>query len=282
MGYKMKSNQCQSIAKSTGIQCTKKPMKGTNYCWVHIPKKGPLIGFIIGAALSLIFTVAWDYFTTSDEEEQIIELRDSLDPFIQMAEKTYPNENRQNALSKLKQDLEGFKKDTYAELNTIREFLAIVEVKFSGDWRGKLSVRDMRTQFENLHHYLSLTKTLKPNDKTIKLYPDQDHSLKFTDSGPKSAIFKTELSVKKTDFPIGFKFSDLAPYDRINIFIFLGWFKSKMNSMDVIIEEVDLTFIINGKKRVVIDKQKTSDFLPRKEKLDDQYISFGVRFKNLF
>jgi len=257
-------------------------MKGTNYCWLHVPKKGPFIGFIIGAALSLIFTVVWDYSTTSDEEKQIIELRDSLNPFIQLAEKTYPNENKQNALSKLRQDLEGFKRDTYAELNTIREFLAFVEVKFSGDWQGTPSVRDMQTHFKNLPYYLTLTKTLKPNDKKIKFFPDQDHALKFIDSGPKAVIFKTELSVKKTDFPIGFKFSDLSPYDRINFFIFLGWFKSKMYSMDVIIEEIDLTFIINGKKMVVINKEKASDWLPRKEKLDDQNISIGVRFKNLF
>jgi len=70
----MKKAACEAIAKSTQKQCSKKALLGTNYCWIHYPKKVPVIFLFIGALLSTIFQITYNSITISDEEEKIEEL----------------------------------------------------------------------------------------------------------------------------------------------------------------------------------------------------------------
>ena len=66
----MEKTVCRAIAKSTQKQCSNKALLGTNYCWMHYPKKVPVIFLLVGALLSLIFQVAYDFLTVSDEEKK--------------------------------------------------------------------------------------------------------------------------------------------------------------------------------------------------------------------
>lgn len=49
--------QCGAFAIRTNNRCQKKAFRGTNYCWLHYPKKAPLNFLFIGAVFSLFLTV---------------------------------------------------------------------------------------------------------------------------------------------------------------------------------------------------------------------------------
>jgi len=46
--------KCKAFAKSTQQQCQKIALRGTIYCWVHYPKKGPILLLFIGALLGAL------------------------------------------------------------------------------------------------------------------------------------------------------------------------------------------------------------------------------------
>lgn len=71
----MKKEQCQAIARNTNNQCSKNAMWRTSYCWVHFPKKEPIIFLIAGALLGLLCQVIWDMCTVSQEEQKIVALQ---------------------------------------------------------------------------------------------------------------------------------------------------------------------------------------------------------------
>ena len=66
--------KCQGFAKTTQQQCQNNALLGTNYCWVHYPKKSPILFLFIGALLGLLLQLSYDHFTVSAEERKIDEL----------------------------------------------------------------------------------------------------------------------------------------------------------------------------------------------------------------
>ena len=71
MPYRTK---CQAFAKTKEQQCQNKALLGTNYCWIHYPKKSPFLFLFIGAFIGFILQLTYDHFTVSAEERKINEL----------------------------------------------------------------------------------------------------------------------------------------------------------------------------------------------------------------
>ena len=118
----MKRKQCRAIAASTAQQCSNKALLGTSYCWLHYPKKAPLILLIIGGLVGLLLQTAYDSFTTSEEENRLKDLKETtdrgekrvialsqkFDGFVEFAKKLYPNLGEKEAIKKLQEAFEKF------------------------------------------------------------------------------------------------------------------------------------------------------------------------------
>ena len=53
---KQKINRCKAFVTATNTQCKNRAIRGTNYCWVHYPKKQLFISVIFSALISLVLT----------------------------------------------------------------------------------------------------------------------------------------------------------------------------------------------------------------------------------
>ena len=77
----MKRKQCQSIAKTTGVQCEKRALMGGSYCWIHTPKKDPFIFLLIGSFLGFGIQAVYENTTTSPEEFLINDLKHQIEVY---------------------------------------------------------------------------------------------------------------------------------------------------------------------------------------------------------
>jgi len=108
---------CRAISRSTEKQCSNKALRGTEYCWVHYPKRAPIITLFLGALLSLGLRIAYDSVSTSQEERLVVQLSEKLKPFEQLAGSFYPNIDRQEGLRKLVGDFSLLRGDVYLEVS---------------------------------------------------------------------------------------------------------------------------------------------------------------------
>lgn len=265
--------KCQAIAKSTQKQCENKSLIGADYCWMHYPKKSPLIFLLIGAILSLVLQVFYDNFTVSDEEKRIIELTDNLEPFIKLAENYFPDLDQKTALTKLQHQLDEQK-------NTIRELIANVKIRFSGDWSGSPSGVTPIYHPKPLPHYFVLTNSYGPVDKPIRFYPDPYQLYDFTDADNKSVYFTTKIEVPSGQYPVGKNIKILESYDHVDFFMPLGMFRNQMKSDEILIEGVEFTIIMNGEEKLKVDSKEQIHFKPFKDELEDHYVAFGFKLKS--
>jgi len=132
-----------------------------------------------------------------------------------------------------------------AQLNklTIRDFESILKIKFSGNWISKPYPKQILSPV-NLFYYIDIQSTL--NNSSIKFYATQPYQFKTL--GENNAEFISRQAVRKDEFPLGKSINDLELFDKIQVhipFIMYGQIKESK----IIIEYIEITFIVNGEKR---------------------------------
>jgi tetratricopeptide (TPR) repeat protein len=75
-------------------------MLGAEYCFIHYPKRAPLVLLVVGATLSVGFQEVWDSLTLSDQEKRTIALDEEVKT-LQSQIQQYQADN-----SRLKKELE--------------------------------------------------------------------------------------------------------------------------------------------------------------------------------
>lgn len=118
----MKKAQCQSIAKSTQKQCEKPPLSGTQYCWLHHPKKEIIVFFILGIFLTFLFQIVFDLFTISSEEHKINKLQQQAKELSNQNQELIEGKNTLIAQNKdLSEKLDKYQKDLNEKEQKIKE-----------------------------------------------------------------------------------------------------------------------------------------------------------------
>ncbi|MBI4483205.1 MAG: tetratricopeptide repeat protein [Acidobacteria bacterium] len=82
-------------------------MLGAEYCFVHYPKRAPIVALVVGALLSVAFQAILDSWTLSDEEKRIIALNGEVKG-LQGQIQVYQAEN-----SRLKAELDAERSKTF-------------------------------------------------------------------------------------------------------------------------------------------------------------------------
>lgn len=99
------------MAKSTGEPCRKRALPRSSYCLFHIEKTPLLIGAVSGALISLILNESYRHYIPSQELKemriQFEEVKSRLDPFVKLAQSMYPDVATDDALQRLKAELDG-------------------------------------------------------------------------------------------------------------------------------------------------------------------------------
>lgn len=254
----MKKKQCQAIAKSTQRQCLNKSIIGTDYCWVHYPRKGPLIFLFFGAFLSLLFQIIYDRSTESDEEKLIVELSDRLKPFEELAVANYPNKEKKDALDSLVNDFEKLKRDVQLEKELIKSLGAKLKVTFSGNWKESPATIMPISLGTPTPHYIELLCSKNENVVSIDLVATQLFSRKAIDEN--TVVFESIQEVNKGSFPLGKKIYELAGYDKIRVQMPLGHKAKNFEKGKITLNDLEIKFYINGKECQIVNNVRGLPF----------------------
>lgn len=268
----MKKAPCRAIATYSDNQCSKKALIGSSYCWIHHPKKTPLICLFIGAAIGLFFQICHDNLTTSEEESRLSELSEKFDGFVEFAKKRYPKLKEKEAIEKLKEELEKFKSEYLIEKNTIKNLSSSIEVKFSAKWSKR--VTNVSTMNPSDRQWFLILTNPENNDK-IKFYGIQRYSFEIHDG---LATFTSRQAVRPGNFPISAQIRVLNNYTKLIILIpFISLLDSIENN-EIFLEEMNVIFFINNSIKKQYRSKFSSIAIPIRE---DHWAGFEVTVKNL-
>ena len=118
----MKKAQCRSIAKSTQKQCERPPLSGTQYCWLHYPKRETIVFFVLGIFLTFLFQVVFDHLTISREEHKINKLQQQVEELSIQNQELIEGKNTLVAQNKdLSEKLDKYQKDLDEKEEEIKE-----------------------------------------------------------------------------------------------------------------------------------------------------------------
>lgn len=258
----MKRNPCRAITTSSNQQCSKKALIGASYCWIHYPKRTPLIILFIGAIIGLFLQIGYDNFTTSEEEERLSELSSKFDGFVEFAAKLYPNLEEKKAIEKFKEEFESLKSEYLTEKNTIKNLSSSIEVKFSGKW-SKSPGSIIPISPADRQWYLILINPENGNE--IKFYGTQMYS--FEDLSPNLSIFKSRQAARPGNFPISEQIEVLNNYKKMRIFIPFIFRQNNIGNREITLEEVNITLFVNNSiKKQHVRKPQASFVIPINEK----------------
>ena len=118
----MKKRRCKAIAKSTQRQCEKSPLSGTEFCWLHYPKKETVEFFILGILLTFLLQVIFDLSTISPEEHKITKLQQQAKGLSIQNQELIVGKNTLIAQNKdLSEKLDKYQKDLNEKEQKIKE-----------------------------------------------------------------------------------------------------------------------------------------------------------------
>ena len=109
--------QCTSIAKSTKSQCRNKAIPGSQYCVLHIEKPPLLVGAILGVILGYLI----NWVLPTPELRELRQLRNDVQPVISLAESSFPDLNRSEAIENLTQEVGKIRSDLKIKEDQIKE-----------------------------------------------------------------------------------------------------------------------------------------------------------------
>jgi hypothetical protein len=168
------------------------------------------------------------------------EIKNQLEPFLQIAIQKYPSETPDKALENLSHEVSRLSSELITEKNTIKSLGAEVYIKYSGNWKtpdGKAS---------GANYYAGSHKPyLKLIDKSGK-HKDIEFCIDFAIR--QGGTFENKLLVQLGELPHGELINYMAHYDRIEAWLaFPKW--EIPSDGKITFDDLNIRFVINGSRK---------------------------------
>lgn len=168
------------------------------------------------------------------------EIKNQLEPFLQIAIQKYPSETPDKALENLSHEVGKISSELIKERNTIKSLGAEVYIQYSGNWKTPNGQASEGTYFAG-----SLKPYLKLIDKSGN-HNDIEFSIDFAKKG--KGIFENKLLVQMGELPHGKLIDYLAHYDRIEAWVaFPKW--EIPSDGKITFDALNIRFVINGSRK---------------------------------